>query len=88
MTRMVLVWGLWFTLFGGTVYAEAGVLGWPVISQVTAIGKCIVEDAGKLGLIVVNHATQAAVEVLTTVRDCVDFIVREATPLPDAEPHV
>ena len=75
-------------LIGQTDSVEAGVLGWPVVSQMSEIGKCLLTDAGKLVQIVITHATQATVEALIVARDCVDFVVRQATPLPDAPDHV
>ena len=86
MTRMVLVWGVWFTLFGGTVYAEASVLGWPVISQVKNVVFCVVSDAGKITTSLVTHATGFATETLKTIGDCLIYVAGQVTGTPDPNP--
>lgn len=79
MKRWIVMVGLWMCL-GGMPQAEAGVTEWPVIGQLAKVGLCILEDSGKLGEIVVRHVTEAGTEVLTTVRDCVTFVLDTVTP--------
>ena len=54
------------------------------VRQVKNIGLCILADAGKIGTSAVNHTAALVIEVVTSLRDCLTFVVDEVTP--DEEP--
>ena len=77
-------WGwLLVIVFCGSLYvgnAEASVLNWPVISQLTNVGRCLVADSGKITNSLVTHATAFTVETLQIVSECLLYATHQVTP--------
>ena len=55
-----------------------------IIKQVKRIGLCILADSGKIADSAVKNTAEFVGDVVTTVKDCLVFIVDEVTP--DDEP--
>jgi len=55
-----------------------------IVKQVKNIGLCILADAGKIGTSVVKHTSELIGEVVTSIKDCLVYVVDEVTP--DDEP--
>lgn len=83
MKKMVLVLAL-IGMFSVAQPAQAAWHDVVVVSQVKNIGLCILADAGKIGTSAVNHTAALVIEVVTSLRDCLTFVVDEVTP--DEEP--
>ena len=83
MKKMVMVLALVGMFSMGTT-AEAAWHDVVGIRQIKNIGLCILADAGKIGTSVVEHTADLVTEIVTSVRDCLTFVVDEITP--DEEP--
>lgn len=83
MKKMIMVLTLVGMFSVGTI-AEAAWHDVVGVRQVKNIGLCILADAGKIGTSIVVHTAGLITEVITSVRDCLTFVVDEITP--DDEP--
>ena len=84
MKKLIVVIGLGVCLMAGR--AEASVLDWPVVSQLSNVVRCVVVDAGTIGKSFVTHASGFAVETLVTVGKCLLYIGDQVVPGIVTEP--
>ena len=89
MKRAVVIVGVCGWLLTGGLWTQtayAGILAWPVVSQVANVVRCIVADVGSISKALVTHATGFVVETTQIVGKCLIYIGDQVTPGVIAEP--
>ena len=72
MKKALLVVGLTLMLCGT---AEAKVMDWPVIGQVSRVGVCLVKSTAQLVGSLASHLSAWGVELVGTIGDCAKAVV-------------
>ncbi len=67
--------------------AEASVLDFPVILQVSNVVRCVVTDIGTIASYWVSALTTASTQTLTRVGQCLIYTTGQVTNVGDPDPH-